>query len=147
MYLASLKPNDAAANAAVDEARRFKAAVDDPSLTAGRPMPPLAGGVTGAYFLDLRAYRPADVAASLSCPIFVAAGERDYQVGPEDFEGWRGALRARPRATFVQYPGLNHLFVAGTGPSTPLDYEQSAHVDAALIDGLARWIVSLPSQG
>jgi dienelactone hydrolase len=141
-YLASLAPGAADASGALAEAMRFKAAVDDPGLTPDRPMPRLAGGARGAYFLDLRAYRPEQVAAGLACPMFIAMGGRDYQVGEADFDRWRHALGRSPRVTMKVYPSLNHALVAGAGPSTPAEYDRPGHVDAQLIDDLARWIAA-----
>jgi dienelactone hydrolase len=140
-YLATLAPGAPAAQARIEEAARFKAAVEDPTLTSDRTIPTLAGGsARGAYFLDLRGYHPEILAATLACPILIVRGERDYQVGQADFDGWSKALGKQPLVTLKQYPALNHLFVAGTGPSTPAEYEQPSNVDAALVDDLARWI-------
>jgi dienelactone hydrolase len=109
------------ASPTLDEALKFKAAVEDPQLAADRPLPALAGGVTGAYFIDLRGYRPEAVAAHLSVPMLIMRGERDYQVGQADFEAWKGAVCGEPRVQCKQYPGLNHAFIEGTGPSTPTE--------------------------
>ncbi len=143
-YLATLAPGAPAMQARIDEANRFKAAVEDPALRPDAKIATFAGGTaTGAYFLDLRGYHPEKVAAGLACPMLVIRGERDYQVAQADFDGWTSALGAQPRVTLKQYPGLNHLFVAGTGPSTPAEYEQPWHVDAAVVDDVARWIGKL----
>jgi dienelactone hydrolase len=145
-YLASLS-SDAPDLSRETEALRFKAAVEDPGLTPDSRLPELAGGVTGAYFLDLRSYHPAEVAAKLACPIFIARGERDYHVTQADFDGWRHELSTSPNVTWKQYPPLNHMFVAGSGPATPTEYERPGHVDAALIDDLVAWIASVPARG
>jgi dienelactone hydrolase len=143
-YLASLAPGAPRLVEAADEGAKLKAAVEDPSLTPDRTMPKLAGGMTGAYFLDLRDYRPATVAAALPCPVLVLRGERDYQVSQADFDGWSAALGASPRATLRQYPSLNHLFVAGTGPSTPAEYQRPGHVAAVVVEDVATWVLGAP---
>ncbi len=33
----------------------------------------------------------------------------------------------------------NHLFFAGSGPSTPAEYEAVQHVDPAVVDDIADW--------
>jgi uncharacterized protein len=143
-HLASLAPATPAMQARIDEAARFKAAVEDPALTPDRAISiPGGGTATGAYFLDLRAYRPDKVAAGLACPMLILQGERDVQVGRADVDGWKSALVGQPRVTLKIYPALNHVFVAGTGPSTPAEYEQPGHVDAAVVDEIARWIAGL----
>lgn len=142
-YLATLAPGAPRFQAAIEEVERLKAAVEDPSLTADRAMPKLAGGVTGAYFLDLRDYHPATLAASLACPMLVLQGQRDYQVAQADFDGWKAALGSMPRATLRQYPALNHLFVAGSHPSTPAEYQQPGHVDPQVIEDITGWTQGL----
>jgi dienelactone hydrolase len=141
-YLASLTPN--AMPAGLEQARQFKAAVEDPALTPDRVMPNLAGGVTGAYYLALRGYHPELVAAGLGRPMLIAWGQRDYQVGEADFRGWKHALSALSQVTFREYPSLDHLFVSGTGPSTPAQYDRPGHVDAAFIDDIVNWVHVLP---
>jgi dienelactone hydrolase len=95
-----------------------------------------------AYFLDLRDYQPAHVAASLNRPMLVLWGGRDYQVTQADFDGWTAALSARPTVTLKRYAELNHLFVAGSGPSTPAEYARPGHVDVRVVDDIASWILA-----
>ena len=80
--------------------------------------------IPGSYFLDLRGYDPAKVAAGLKIPILVLQGGHDYQVTNADYEIWQKALAGDPRATFKFYPNYTHLFTpgAGSGPPSPDDY-------------------------
>jgi uncharacterized protein len=133
-----------APSAAIDNALRFKATVESPLLTADGLLPSLAGGVTGAYFLDLRGYRPELVAARLARPMLIVRGERDYQVAQADFDGWKAAVCDQPLVECKQYPGLNHLFVAGAGRSTPAEYGQPGHVDKVVVDDIDFWLRALP---
>jgi hypothetical protein len=101
------------------------------------------GSALGAYFLDLRGYRPAQLAASLPCPPLVMQGGRDYQVTTDDdFASWRTALRGAPNATLKWYASLDHRFVSGSGRSWPAQYEEPGHVDVAIIDDIAAWMHS-----
>lgn len=97
-------------------------------------------GVPASYWLDLRGYDPAESAKTLKQPMLILQGERDYQVTMEDFKRWNAALGGKNNVTLKSYPGLNHLFIAGTGRSTPLEYEQPGHVDERVIDDVASWI-------
>jgi len=110
--------------------------------------PPPSGtrfvGVPASYWLDLAGYDPVATARSLSVPVLVIAGGRDYQVGSKDFEAWKSALAARPNATFRLFPKLNHLFVEGEGPSTPAEYERAGHVSEEVVEALAAWVRALP---
>jgi dienelactone hydrolase len=97
-------------------------------------------GAPASYWLDLRGYHPAAVAATLRLPMLVLQGERDYQVTMTDFAAWKQALGGRPDVELKTYPALNHLFVAGSGPSLPAEYAARAHVDPAVIGDIAGWI-------
>jgi len=97
-------------------------------------------GLPPGYFLDLRAYRPARAVASVKRPLLVLQGGRDYQVPSTELDAWKKALRGHKNVTFALYPELNHLFIAGTGPSTPAEYEVPAHVAPQVIDDVAAWI-------
>jgi hypothetical protein len=49
-------------------------------------------------------------------------GERDYQVTVDgDLAGWRRKLQGKRNVTLRTYPGLNHLFVSGTGAPCPAE--------------------------
>ena len=134
-----LAPNQPAPG--VDAARRFKQTVEDPKLRPDQVLTlPTGGPITGAYFLDARDYSPTRVAHSLRCPILVLHGDRDYQVGRDEFQTWVTALSDRKGASFKSYPSLNHLFVSGVGPSTPAEYQVPGHVDPLVIDDIAIWI-------
>jgi uncharacterized protein len=144
-YLGSLSPGDEGAQRLVVQARDFVKDVESPDL---RPdtlvVAPGGGRVRGAYFLAARGYHPETLAASLACPVLVLQGGRDYQVTVrDDFEVWRGALAHSPRASLQVYPELDHRFVAGHGPSSPVEYRVAAHVDERVVDELASWIAGL----
>lgn len=106
---------------------------------AGVPVP-------ASYFLDLRGYHPGEVAASLSIPILVLRGARDYQVTAADFDAWKSALDGHANAAFKLYPGLTHLFMpsstAGDGLGTPQDYEHPGHVDPQVVHDIAAWVLA-----
>lgn len=99
----------------------------------------LGGGA--AYWLDLRNYDPVKVAQTLTQPMLILQGERDYQVTfKEDFQGWKQGLAGRKDVTFKSYPALNHLFLAGEGQSTPEEYSHPGHIPEAVISDIATWI-------
>ncbi|MGZ7067543.1 MAG: alpha/beta fold hydrolase, partial [Methanobacterium sp.] len=109
--------------------------VKDPELSDDTPSRDLPLGVPVAYWKDLRDNDPSDAVKSLSMPILILQGERDYQVlQTDDFEGWKKALNNRKNATFKIFKGLNHLFIAGEGKSTPQEYLVEGHVDVDVID-------------
>lgn len=97
-------------------------------------------GAPPSYWLDLRGYDPAEAAKRLRQPMLILQGERDYQVTMEDFKRWKAALGGKSEVTLKSYPGLNHLFIAGTSRSTPLEYDQPGHVDERVVEDIAGWI-------
>ena len=102
--------------------------------------PALLYGAPASYWLDLRGYDPPEAAKALKQPLLVLQGERDYQVTMEDYKRWNAALATKSNVTFKSYPALNHLFIAGTGPSTPSEYAQTGHVDERVVEDIAAWI-------
>src|SRR5579859_992222 len=124
----------------IDEAEKEKMAVEDPGLKAGTTVNFLGRSAPASYFLDLRGYHAPESAASLHVPIFVLQGGRDYQVTTADFEGWKKALEVQPTASFKLYPALNHLFMAGEGPSSGAEYEKPNHVLEAVVQDAAEWL-------
>ncbi len=99
-------------------------------------------GIPVSYWLDLKTYDPVKTAAKLNLPIFVLSGGRDYQVPSTDFELWKSGLKNSRNATFRLYPSANHLFIAGEGKSLPAEYDQPGHVDKAVVDDIASFILT-----
>jgi dienelactone hydrolase len=93
-----------------------------------------------SYWLDLRAYDSIAACRSIARPVLILQGGRDYQVTTVDFEGWQKALTGRKNVTLKMYPALNHPFIAGTGKSTPSEYDKPGHVDEQVIDDVARFV-------
>ena len=141
LYLARLdgrlSPEEKQQIAAV---RALKAKIESSKLTPGDTIDVLGSKTPGSYWLDLRDYHPARVARTLHIPMFILQGARDYQVTEADFRLWKRALRDHPGVTFKLYPGLNHLFMRGEGPSSPEEYMKPGHVDPEVITDIATWI-------
>jgi dienelactone hydrolase len=97
-------------------------------------------GCSMAYWEDLMEYDPAGTASELTIPMLFCQGERDYQITMSDFNGWKERLAGQEGVSFKAYPELNHLFIAGTGKSTPLEYSQPGNVAQAVIDDIAGWV-------
>jgi len=123
------------------------AAVKDPNLSTSTPTSDLPLGKPAAYWLDLRGYQPAEVAKSLNMSLLVLQGGRDYQVSAtKDFPGWQAALAGKANATLKLYPALNHLFMAGNGPSTPTEYSTPGHVSPEVVSDISQWISGMPAK-
>jgi hypothetical protein len=98
-------------------------------LGAGRP-----------YWASLASYDAFETARSLSVPVLALFGGRDYQVTDADVTAWEQALAGQQGATVRRYPELNHLFVPGSGPGTPAEYQQPGHVSATVVADLGEWL-------
>jgi len=122
--------------------RKQVAAVKSPALSLKTPSSELPLGSAAAYWLYLRGYHPAEVAAQLHKRILVLQGQRDYQVTEKDFAIWKKSLGGRKDITFKLYPGLNHLFITGTGKSMPAEYELAGHVSEKVINDIAAWVLT-----
>ena len=93
--------------------------------------------VPAAYLEELAA-DPIPIAKSLTMPMLILQGERDYQVTMEDFKRWQ-ALKS-PRVTLKSYPSLNHLFQPGEGKSKPAEYGVATPFATQVLDDIAAWI-------
>jgi len=101
----------------------------------------LLGGVGPAYYLSSLRYNEVATAASLRQPLLLLQGDRDYQVTvADDLDVWARGLKGRKDVTVVQFPYADHLFLDGTGPPTPLEYEKAGHVDPKVISTIATWV-------
>ena len=141
VYLANLngKP-DATVTEQLTKIKEQVARVKDPKLGPETPAGDLPLGVPAAYWLSLRGYDPAQVAAGLKTHILVLSGDRDYQVPIADYDLWKKAVAGKSTATLKRYPGLNHLFMTGTGTPSPADYQKEGHVAETVVEDVAAWL-------
>ena len=116
--------------------------VKDPNRLPTAAASDLPLNVPAAYWMDLNAYQPEQVAQTLAQPMLFLLGESDYQVTRDDFQIWQDALGGRSDAQFILYPGLSHIFapVEGGGKATPATYTLAAHVDEAVVNEIGNWI-------
>ncbi len=119
-----------------------------------------------SFWLSLNAYNPVQTGADLQVPMLIAIGSRDYQVSMEDFNLWKTGLKKigesymrnnkdseslqinsdeiKPRsATFIEYQGLNHLFILGEGNSYPEEYERTGEISKIMIHDIGDWITAV----
>ncbi len=140
-YLDSLNGGPTPAQtAAINELKAQVARVKDPNLSPNTPASELPLSIPAAYWLNLRGYQPATVAAGLDMRLLVLQGARDYQATTADFAGWQAALSGHSNARLILYPDLNHLFQTGSGKATPAEYEKPGHVAEKVITDIAEWV-------
>ena len=124
----------------LEQIRRDVAAIK--ALKPGQEDGPMLFHAYPHYWLAMRGYDPPAVAATLHVPLLILQGERDYQVSMTDFAKWKAALGGRQDVKLKSYPALNHLFMEGTGKSTPSEYTQAGHVAAETVGDIARWVAA-----
>jgi dienelactone hydrolase len=148
-YLASLDPATAATSEpAIAALERQADLIDSADLSPSTPAANLPLGVPAPYWLYLRQYDPVALAGSLDRPILLVQGGRDYQsTVTEDLARWQAGLADQPGLTVRIYPEDNHLFIPGSGPSTPAEYDAPQHVDPVVVTDVARWLATTVGGG
>lgn len=98
-----------------------------------------------SYTDDLRGYLPqsAAMAMTLTAPMLILHGARDYQATREGFDTWKQTLSGKANAAFRLYPDLNHLFMTGVGMATPGEYTKPGNVAEAVVNDIAVWVASV----
>ncbi len=131
----------ARARAQVLTTQRLARQIDDPRLARLDPSTRLLDGTGPAYWLSLRRYDEIATARALPQPLLLLQGGRDYQVTiPDDLDVWRRGLAGRRDVTVRLYPAASHLFIDGSGPSSPLEYQTAGHIDPRVTRDIAAWI-------
>ncbi len=97
-------------------------------------------GMPPSYIKDMNLYDTSKIAAGIPQAILIVHGGRDYQVTIDDYNAWKAALQNHHNTTFILYPEMDHLFVAGDGPSKPASYFEENNVDKRVIEDIADWI-------
>ena len=113
------------------------------SLTADSDVPAeQLMNVPASYWLDLQNYNPLTEVQNINKPLLFLQGARDYQVTTTDFNLWKEAVESAPdmNATMQLYDNLNHLFMTGTGKSTPAEYQQKGTFSTDASDTIADFI-------
>ncbi|MGD0305768.1 MAG: alpha/beta fold hydrolase [Candidatus Acidiferrales bacterium] len=134
-------------NKQVEAAQQSADQIESKDLKPGDTVKFLGATTYGAYWLDLRNYNPVKTAQKLKIPILILQGGRDYQVTPANYSDWQSALGRRSNVTLKLYPDANHLFINGSGASSPKEYDQPGHVDHAVIENIATWVLPSPNPG
>ena len=80
-------------------------------------------------------------------PMLLLQGERDYQVLPEElglWKAWVDEAGGNANATFISYPGLNHIFHEGEGEPSPAEYAVQGRIPAKVIYDISGFILATP---
>jgi dienelactone hydrolase len=97
-------------------------------------------GAPRSYWRDLASYDPILTAETLHLPMLILQGLRDFQVIITDFKRWNQAFSSDKMVTLKTYTSLNHLFIAGAGTPSDLEYQIPGHVAEQVVNDTAQWI-------
>ena len=98
----------------------------------------LPGGARPKYWLLDRKYKVLEEAKTLTLPILLIQGGRDYNVTKKDYELWADAMKGKSNFKKVYFEELDHMFFVGVGKARPDDVTKpnyvSEKVTAKMID-------------
>jgi fermentation-respiration switch protein FrsA (DUF1100 family) len=97
-------------------------------------------GMPYSYWRDWASRDGVAMVKRFARPTLVMHGTRDYQVSSGDFATWQEGLAKEPYAELVTLEGVNHLFIAGHGAPSPLEYRVESHVDARVLSKLRAFV-------
>jgi pimeloyl-ACP methyl ester carboxylesterase len=97
-------------------------------------------GMPYSYWRDWASRDGIAMVKRLARPTLVLHGTRDYQVTSDDFAAWRDGLAHESYAELATVGGVNHLFIAGHGTPSPLEYRIESHVDPRVLAKLASFV-------
>jgi esterase/lipase len=125
------------------EQQAISAAAEELELLADPTKIPEDKLVLGAYrdyWIDLSNYNAMEKAEEITATVLVLQGERDYQVTMEQYNLWKGAFATYSNWTFLSYPSLNHLMMAGEGTPTSKEYMTKSNVDKQVTNDIIAFI-------
>lgn len=96
-----------------------------------------------SYWNSLLKYNQIKTAQKLITPVLILQGLRDFQVTETDYKLWKSSFSTHKNTSFIAYPKLNHLFLEGSGKSTPQEYSISKNIPKYVIADIANWIIKL----
>ena len=126
--------------AETEKGKRLADMTDEEALTT------TVMGLSSWYLRDLEGVDAAQLHMADGKPLLALHGENDRQVSMTDYNLWQEQLKDHPDATFIAYPGLNHLFGAYQGEPVPfsqlvsVEYAQRTPIPRQVMDDIAGWI-------
>jgi dienelactone hydrolase len=115
---------------------QISAALGEPKVVPSE----LPLGIPQSFWKSIEAVDARSDAKELGKPILLLHGGRDFQVTAKDWQLWHEALDGQREVQLKEYPALNHLGIAGSGPASPHEYLHRGQVDPQFIEDIARWL-------
>jgi hypothetical protein len=114
------------------------------ALRTGKEVPPELAR-TATWIREALAVDPELLVAGVECPLWIAQGEKDFEVDPgKDASALaKFARRHKKKHTVQMYPALDHLFKVETGDGGPASYLVSGRrVDPKFLADLGGWLTA-----
>ena len=111
------------------------------AVEGGGAVPPELEG-EAQWLREMFAVEPSKLIARTKAPVFVAQGDKDFEVDPgkDPIALRRAAKAAKLKVELRRYDRLDHLFKLEPGRSMPSRYlEPGRHVDQAFLEDLVAW--------
>jgi pimeloyl-ACP methyl ester carboxylesterase len=97
-------------------------------------------GAKPKYWLFDRNYKVLEVAKTLTLPVLLLQGGRDYNVTKKDFDMWNAAMNGKSNFKSVWLENLDHMYFAGVGMSKPENLANAQHVSATMTDKIVEFV-------
>ncbi len=125
------------------EEQRFIAA-----LTSGQALSPELEPFA-QWIREILDINPVDLIEKVPVDIYIAQGEKDFEIDSraDHRRLVDAAIRSKRRMKSAIFPGLDHLFKAQPGESTPESYLQPRPVDPRFLSQLVTWMQSVQRDG
>jgi hypothetical protein len=98
-------------------------------------------GAKPKYWLFDRNYKVLEEAKTLTLPIILIQGGRDYNVTKKDFDLWNEAMKGKSNFKSYWFENLDHLFFEGSGMARPEDAAIPNHVSKSVTNQMAEFIL------
>jgi uncharacterized protein len=99
-------------------------------------------GAKPKYWLMDRNYKVLEEAKSLTLPVYLLQGGRDYNVTKKDYDLWQEAMKGKANFKSYWFENLDHMFFEGYGMAKPEDAVRPNHVSKKLTDKLAELVLA-----
>lgn len=99
-------------------------------------------GARPKYWLMDRNYKVLEEAKSLTMPVLLLQGGRDYNVTKKDYDLWASAMTGKNNFKSVWLENLDHLFFEGQGMAKPEDVLLPKHVSKSMTGKMIEFVNS-----
>ncbi len=97
-------------------------------------------GAKAKYWLLDRNYKVLEVAKTLTIPIQLIQGGRDYNVTKKDYDLWVDAMKDKPNFKTTWFENLDHMYFTGNGMAKPEEMMKPNHVSKNVITKMVEFI-------